>query len=322
MATNPDLNAMEVGKIKQVPLREIWKREDSDFTVWLENNIDYLNDVLDFEVTIEEREKRVGSFSLDLYGDDGMGGKVIIENQLEKTDHDHLGKVLTYLTNLDANRAIWITPKPREEHGRAIDWLNEYTPGDIAFYLVKLEAIRIGNHPVAAPQFTVVKGPSEQIKQIGQEKKDASVRNDIRREFWGHFLERMAEKSDLYSGQRPPAIAWMSQGLGMSGININVYCTRKYVRGEVYLSKGLTEDNKRIFDHFNDRRGDIEGAFGEALEWERLDDGIHSRIKHQLDGVGWDNREDWPSIIDFLIDTAIRLHRAFGGPTKQLKAEW
>ena len=88
---------MEVGKIKQVPLREIWKREDSDFTVWLEKNIDYLNDVLDFEVTIEEREKSVGSFSLDLYGDDGMGGKVIIENQLEKTDHDHLGKVLSLI---------------------------------------------------------------------------------------------------------------------------------------------------------------------------------------------------------------------------------
>ncbi len=313
---------MEVGKIKQVPLREIWKREDSDFTVWLENNIDYLNDVLDFEVTIEEREKRVGSFSLDLYGDDGMGGKVIIENQLEKTDHDHLGKVLTYLTNLDAHRAIWITPKPREEHGRAIDWLNEYTPGDIAFYLVKLEAIRIGDHPVAAPQFTVVKGPSEQIKQIGQEKKDSAARDAIRREFWGHFLERMAEKGDLYSGQKPPSIAWMSHGLGMSGININVYCTRKYVKGEVYLSKGMAEDNKRIFDHFHDQRGDIEGAFGEPLEWERLDDGIHSRIKHQLDGVGWDNREDWPSIIEFLIDTAIRLHRAFSGPTKQLKADW
>ena len=313
---------MEVGKIKQVPLREIWKREDSDFTVWLENNIDYLNDVLDFEVTIEEREKRVGSFSLDLYGDDGMGGKVIIENQLEKTDHDHLGKVLTYLTNLDAHRAIWITPKPREEHGRAIDWLNEYTPGDIAFYLVKLEAIRIGDHPVAAPQFTVVKGPSEQIKQIGQEKKDSAARDAIRREFWGHFLERMAEKGDLYSGQKPPSIAWMSHGLGMSGININVYCTRKYVKGEVYLSKGMAEDNKRIFDHFRDQQGDIEGAFGEPLEWERLDDGIHSRIKHQLDGVGWDNREDWPSIIEFLTDTAIRLHRAFSGPTKQLKADW
>jgi len=313
---------MEVGKIKQVPLREIWKREDSDFTVWLENNIDYLNDVLDFEVTIEEREKRVGSFSLDLYGDDGMGGKVIIENQLEKTDHDHLGKVLTYLTNLDANRAIWITPRPREEHGRAIDWLNEYTPSDIAFYLVKLEAIRIGNHPIAAPQFTVVKGPSEQIKQIGQEKKDAASRNEIRREFWGRFLERMAEKSDLYAGQKPPAIAWMSQGLGMSGVNINVYCTRKYVRGEVYLSKGMAEDNKRIFDYFLERQQDIEAAFGEGLVWERLDDGIHSRIKHQLDGVGWDNQDDWSRIMDFLIDAAIRLQCAFGDHTKQLRAEW
>ena len=313
---------MDIGKIKQVPLREIWKREDSDFTVWLENNIDYLNDVLDFEVSIEEREKRVGSFSLDLYGDDGLGGKVIIENQLEKTDHDHLGKVLTYLTNLDAHRAIWITPQPREEHGRAIDWLNEYTPDDIAFYLVKLEAIRIGDHPVAAPQFTVVKGPSEQIKRIGQEKKDSAARDSVRREFWTQFLQQMQGKSEMYVNQKPPAIAWMSHGMGISGSNFNVYCTRKYVRGEVYLSKGTAEENKRIFDYYHDRREEIEAAFGPGLVWERLDDGIHSRIKHQLDDIGWDNREDWPRIIDFLIDSALRFERAFGPHAVQLKSEW
>jgi len=313
---------MDIGKIKKVPLREIWKREDSDFTVWLENNIDYLNDVLDFEVSIEEREKRVGSFSLDLYGDDGLGGKVIIENQLEKTDHDHLGKVLTYLTNLDAHRAIWITPQPREEHGRAIDWLNEYTPDDIAFYLVKLEAIRIGDHPVAAPQFTVVKGPSEQIKRIGQEKKDSAARDSVRREFWTQFLQQMQGKSEMYVNQKPPAIAWMSHGMGISGSNFNVYCTRKYVRGEVYLSKGTAEENKRIFDYYHDRREEIEAAFGPGLVWERLDNGIHSRIKHQLDDIGWDNREDWPRIIDFLIDSTLRFERAFGPHAAELKSKW
>lgn len=242
---NPELPFMEVGKIKQVPLREIWKREDSDFTVWLEKNIDYLNDVLYFEVTIEEREKSVGSFSLDLYGDDGMGGKVIIENQLEKTDHDHLGKVLTYLTNLDAHRAIWISPQPRDEHGRAIDWLNEYTPDDIAFYLVKLDAIRIGNHPVAAPQFTVVKGPSEQIKQIGQEKKDSAARDSIRREFWTQFLERMSDVGGAFGSGEPSRHDYLSRGLGMTGLHQTVYCTGSYVRTEIYMSKNTAEDNKR-----------------------------------------------------------------------------
>jgi len=305
-----------------VPLREIWRREDSDFTVWLENNIDYLNDVLDFEVSIEEREKRVGSFSLDLYGDDGLGGKVIIENQLEKTDHDHLGKVLTYLTNLDARRAIWITSQPREEHGRAIDWLNEYTPSDIAFYLVKLEAIRIGDHPVAAPQFTVVAGPSEQIKQIGQEKKNTAARDDLRREFWMHFINRMNAVNGVFGDEDTTTRDWLSKGLGMSGLHLNVYCTGKYVRSEIYMSKNSTEDNKRMFDFFHDRRDEIEAAFGGSLGWERLNHRCNSRIKAQLDGVDWRDRKDWPQILDFLVDVTPRMDQAFPPHCAALKSQW
>lgn len=314
---------MKIGRIKKVPLREIWQHEAHDFSKWLSAHIGHLNEALETTITIEEREKAVGSFSLDLFGDDGEGGKVIIENQLEKTDHDHLGKVLTYLSNLDDVKcAIWITSMPREEHGRAIDWLNEFTPDDIAFYLVKLEAIRIGEHPVVAPHFSVVNGPSEQMKKLGQARKDEAARKKKNREFWTQFLQQMQGKSEMYVNQKPPANAWMSHGMGISGSNFNVYCTRKYVRGEVYLSKGTAEENKRIFDYYHDRREEIESAFGPGLVWERLDDGIHSRIKHQLDGIGWDNREDWPRIIDFLVDSALRLERAFGHHAAHLKSEW
>ena len=313
---------MDIGKIKQVPLREIWKREDSDFTVWLENNIDYLNEVLDFEVSIEEREKRVGSFSLDLYGDDGLGGKVIIENQLEKTDHDHLGKVLTYLTNLvEAKRAIWITSQPREEHGRAIDWLNEYTPSDIAFYLVKLEAIRIGDHPVSAPQFTVVNGPSEQIKQIGQEKKNTAARDSIRREFWKQFINRMAAVDGAFADEDATTRDWLSKRLGMTGLFFNVYCTGKYVRTEIQFNT-TREENKRRFDFFFQRREEMESAFGAELEWERMSDKVQCRIKHQLDGVDWRDQDDWGRILDFLVDSAPRMDKVATQFAPQLKSEW
>ncbi|MBA7620956.1 hypothetical protein ES703_28312 [subsurface metagenome] len=107
---------VQIGKLIKVHLREIWKKEDKDFTTWLEENIDYLNDILDFDITVEKREEKVGSFKVDLLGTDGIGNKVIIENQLEKTNHDHLGKLLTYLINLDARVAIWITSEPVKEH--------------------------------------------------------------------------------------------------------------------------------------------------------------------------------------------------------------
>lgn len=183
-----------IQKIKRVPLREIWSKEDKDFTKWLEENIDYLNEVLGFDISIEAREERVGPFKVDLYGEDIMGNKVIIENQLEKTDHTHLGQIITYLTNLEANTAIWITKEPTEEHANAIDWLNETTPDDISFYLVKLEAIKIGDGSPAAPLFTIIKKPTIEKKQIGSEKKEHALRHVVRERYWAQLLDFMSNQ--------------------------------------------------------------------------------------------------------------------------------
>lgn len=109
-----------IGKLKKVPLREIWKDEAKDFTSWLSENIDTLNDALEINLTVIEREKNVGEFYLDIVAEDSDSNIVIIENQLEKTDHNHLGQVITYLSNLEAKTAIWITSYPREEHIKAI----------------------------------------------------------------------------------------------------------------------------------------------------------------------------------------------------------
>ena len=114
-----------IGKIERVKLREVWKHEAYDFTRWLEENIDVLNDVLDISIVNVEREKKAGTFSVDLVGEDDSGNVVVIENQLEKSDHDHLGKLITYLVAMDAKVAIWIVSNPRPEHINAISWLNE-----------------------------------------------------------------------------------------------------------------------------------------------------------------------------------------------------
>jgi len=191
-----------IEKIKKVPLREIWIPEE-DFTKWLEENIDYLNDVLDFNISILSREEKVGPFKVDLYGEDGSGNKVIIENQLEKTDHTHLGQIITYLTNLEANTAIWIASGPTEEHIKAIDWLNETTPDDISFYLIKLEAIKIGESSSAAPLFTIIKRPTREKKQLGAEKKEYAERHVLRKRFWTQFLEKINSRYSFCSNINP-----------------------------------------------------------------------------------------------------------------------
>lgn len=184
---------MSIGKLEPVPLRDIWKHEERDFSSWLEGNIELLSETLNITFSTVEREKRVGSFEVDLVAEDDDGNVVIIENQLESTNHDHLGKVITYLTNLDAKTAIWIVSHPRPEHTKAITWLNESTPADISFYLVKLSAYKIGNSE-PAPLFTIVVGPSAQAKEIGKEKQDMAERHVLRLKFWGGLLERATDR--------------------------------------------------------------------------------------------------------------------------------
>src|SRR2546427_9279425 len=168
------MNASQIGKLERVSLREVWKHEAKDFTQWLQENIDVLNSALDLNLVNVDRERETGDFSIDLVAEDDGGGTVIIENQLEKSNHDHLGKLVTYLTGMGARSAIWIVSDPRPEHVAAVAWLNESSSAD--FYMVKVEAVRIGGSP-AAPLFTVVCGPSEGKKDVGQGQKGIARRH-------------------------------------------------------------------------------------------------------------------------------------------------
>jgi hypothetical protein len=150
-----------IGKLEKHELRKIWKNEASDFTSWLEGNLDALSNAIEIELTLVKREHRVGSFSADIVATDEAGHKVIIENQLEKTDHTHLGQIITYISNLDGKTVIWISSEPRQEHINAVNWLNTQT--NLNFYLVKLDAISIDNSR-PAPLFQVICRPDENIK--------------------------------------------------------------------------------------------------------------------------------------------------------------
>ena len=308
-----------IQKIKRVPLRELWRKEDKDFTKWLEEHFDFLNDAIGFDISIESREEKVGPFKVDLYGEDNFGNKVIIENQLEKTDHNHLGQLITYLTNLGANIAIWICKEPTEEHTKAIDWLNEVSPDDISFYLIKLEAIRIGDDSPAGPLFTVVKRPTTEKKQIGLEKKEYAQRHVFRKKFWTQFLTEINKKNSLFANISPSTDAWIGIGMGRGGFGLNLVISRRYARAEIYINRGSAEENKKAFDHLHNLKDEIEKEFGGKLTWERMEDNVTSRIKHQLDGVSVANEEDWPKMNEFIIDTAERMHRAFKDPIRKMK---
>ena len=302
-----------IGRLEIVPLRELWRHEALDFTRWLAANLDLLADKIGGDLSFVEREVAAGAFSADIVAEDGAGNVVIIENQLERTDHDHLGKLITYMSNLEAKRAIWVSSEPRPEHERAIHWLNEVLPADTGFYLVKVEAVRIGDSP-AAPLFTVVAGPSEEARIVGEEKKELADRHIKRREFWTQLLERAKAKTKLHAQISPKTDNWISASV--AGIQFNYVVLMQGARVEIYIDTSNADQNKRIFDKLYGRKEQIENEFGAELDWQRLDDRKASRIAWEIRGGGLADATSWPGLQERMIDGMVRLEKAFAGHSK------
>jgi hypothetical protein len=313
------MNTTSIGKLERVALREVWVHEAHDFTQWLQQNIDVLNSALDLNLVNVDREQTAGSFSIDLVAEDEGGGTVIIENQLEKSNHDHLGKLVTYLSGMSAKAAIWIVSDPRPEHVAAVAWLNE--SGSAAFYMVKVEAVRIGESP-AAPLFTLIVGPSDETKDVGQTKKEIAERYGIRKRWWTMLIERSAKVNKLHAHITPGEYSWIGTSSGIRGLNFNYVVTQDECAAELYIDRGkdATEENKAIFNQLFAHKDEINAAFGEPLSWEPLEGKRACRIRHTQTGGGYRSPEDrWPILQDAIIKDMDRLEKALRPHLKQLK---
>lgn len=310
-----------IGKLERVPLREVWSHEAYDFTQWLEQNIDVINEALDLDIVSVDREQAAGKFSIDLVGEDQAGRKLIIENQLEKSDHDHLGKLITYLTAMQANAAIWIVREPRPEHVAAIGWLNQSLDAD--FYMVKVEAVRIGNSP-AAPLLTLISGPSQEAKDVGMARKEFAERYAIRNRWWTDLIERSKPKSRLHAHITPGDYSWIGVSSGFRGLNFNYSVKQDSRTAELYIDrgKGCEDENKALFDQLEEHKAEIEAAFGGPLNWEGLEGKRACRISLTLADGGYRSADElWPQLQDTQIDAMIRLERAMKPFIQKLKGE-
>lgn len=298
----------DIGKIVRVPLREVWAHEALGLTTWLENNIDVINDIIDLELTNAEREKAVGDFNVDLTAEDRNGNLVVIENQLGKSDHDHLGKILTYLSNIGAKVAIWIVANPRAEHVKAVSWINESNLAD--FYLLKLEAIKIGGSE-PAPLLTLISEPSDESRRVGETKKELSERHEVRERWWTQLLDQAKRRTKLHANISPGKNNWVGAGAGKSGLAYNYFALRHRTGIELYIDTGDKNENEAIFDRLYQKKNEIESVFGGDLSWERIDRKRACRIAKYYDGGGYsDNEDKWPKLQDHLINAMISFHKA------------
>ncbi len=299
-----------IGKIKRVPLRDVWKHEALDFTRWLQENIDILNELIDLNLSNPEREQSAGSFNIDIVAEDESGTPVIIENQLEKSDHDHLGKLVTYLVAMGARAAIWIVSHPRPEHIAAITWLNESSSAN--FYLLKVEAIQIGDS-LPAPLLTVIVGPSEEGKEVGRAKQEIAERYIIRERFWTLLLNLAKQKTKLHANISPTQHNWLGTSAGKQGIGYNYSIRKNEGQVELYIDRGKEkgEENKEIFEQIFKNKEDIENIFGEALDWEGLEGKRACRISKRISVGGYrDEEEKWPRVHEAMVDSMIRLEKS------------
>jgi hypothetical protein len=299
-----------IGRLERVPLREVWMHEAHDFTQWLELNIDILNDALDLEIVNVDREQ-----AADIHG-----RQLIIENQLEKSDHDHLGKLITYLTALGAKGAIWIVKDPRPEHVAAVQWLNQALDTD--FYMVKVEAVKILDS-APAPLFTLIVGPSREAKEVGQTRKDVAERYAIRNNWWTALIARSGQRTRLHKHITPGDYSWIGVSAGYAGINYNYTVTQTGRTAELYIDRGrgAEEDNHAIYQQLSQHRDEIEAVFGGPLSWEALEGKRACRIRFALADGGYRSPdEQWPMLHDTQIDAMVRLEKAMKPFVQNLRA--
>jgi hypothetical protein len=315
-----------LGRIDRVDLREIWMSEATGFTPWLARteNLALLGETLDIELQLEAQEKSVGPFRADLLCKDiGTGAWVLVENQLERTDHGHLGQLLTYASGLEAVTVVWIAARFTEEHRSTLDWLNKITDDSFRFFGLEVELWRIGASPVA-PKFNMVSKPNNWSRSVASaaraiDDSELSETRLMQREYWAAFHHALETTRGSVSGNRKPQPqSWMNYPIGRSGFMLGAVMIRpkKQVRAELYISNSRAKD---YFTLLSAQKAAVEHDMGNALDWDPLLEGRDSRVSISLGNADPENESDWPRQHQWLASKLNALHRVFSARVKALR---
>lgn len=274
---------MKLGKIKKIDLRTIWASESSDFTPWLakEENIALLSDAIGMDLEVESQEKNVGPFRADILARDlATNHYVLIENQIEQTDHNHLGQIMTYAAGLDAFSIVWIAKSFTEEHRAALDWLNRITDENINFFGIEVEAIQIGDS-LPAPQFDVVAKPNGWSKSVKSTTNSGALTETKikQQEYWTEFRDYVLKNGSPFKVQKPLPQHWTIVTLGKSNFQLSL--TVNSVNSTISINFEISGNNAKFYyDSMKELYGEeSKSKISPTLEWLRLDDKKVSMVK-------------------------------------------
>lgn len=311
--------APPIGRLKPVDIKASWPGEASDFTPWLAGDepLLLLGDTLGLELEFVEAEKGVGPFRADIVARDTADGSfVLIENQLERTDHTHLGQILTYAAGLDAVSIGWVARRFREEHRAALDWLNENTNDKLRFFGLEIELWQIGDSP-PAPKFNVVCKPNDWVKGAARRVGDASELSPtklLQYEFWQFFNEYCDGKGLRIKPIKAAPQHWMTMAVGKTGYSITAIAlgrasTAGSQAGEIRAEFNVLDSRKHL-EPFLGAQEEINAELGFPLTWHSPEDKKAARawIAQPAD---ISNRDSWPKACQWLIDHLEKIHNTF-----------
>ena len=299
-----------LSKLVRVQLREAWKHEASDFTPWLAQteNLDTLADAIGIsELVLVATEHWVGDFKLDVLCTDG-DEQVIIENQLGKTDHTHLGQIIAYAAGVGAKKVIWIAESFRPEHSAALQFLNDNTTDELSFFAVEVELWRIGDSPLA-PKFEVVVKPNNWVK-TGREQarvaSSASPTKQLQLKFWTALVEHLSVAAPSIRPQKPQPQHWLNNSIGRSGIALNMIANTRDERLGVELMLH-DERAKKHFANLLAQKADIETRLGFELDWQELPDARACRIAAWFPNAAIEDESRWAEYFQWFTQRLMKL---------------
>ncbi len=312
------MSKSNLGRLEKVDMRGVWNSEARDFTPWLaqEVNLALLGEVLEIDLELESQEKSVGPFRADiLCKDTATGHWVLIENQIERTDHTHLGQLLTYAAGLKAVTIVWIAAQFTDEHRAALDWLNEVTNEEVNFFGLEIELWRIGDSP-AAPKFNVISQPNEWFHKVSLPS-TATPTNQLQMEYWTQFHDFMKLRDSPVKPQKPFPQHWMNFGLGRSNIYLEAVINNRDKR----LRTGVILDGsyaKTFFNQLLSKRESYETMLGQELDWQTSEGRKRSQIYlHRLDSDPAD-RGRWIEYFTWMAERLEALNKVFRPVVKDL----
>lgn len=299
-----------LSKLERVPLREAWKHEANDFTPWLAEteNLNALADALGVSELVRVAiEHWVGDFKLDILCTDG-DEQVIIENQLEQTDHKHLGQIIAYAAGVGAKKVIWVAESFRPEHAAALQFLNDNTTDDLNFFAVEVELWRIGDSPLA-PKFEVVVKPNEWVKSGREQVRVAASTTptkQLQQKFWMALIEKLAISAPQIRPQKPRPQHWLNNSIGRAGFGLNITANTRDERLGVELWIPGAEA-KQHFKNLSAQKQEIEKQLGFELDWQELPDSLACRIASWYPNASLEDESRWDEYLDWLSQRLVKM---------------